>query len=280
MLCRWFLGEKDSLHNMHWMHGKEKKKEKNMKKICQFIGAGILCVGLCLIPSMAVFAGNINAEEQRLLDAAGQQYLYDGVMYKATDSAIATARNYLLQDDVDLTKEQVDSALSQVMNLMPDAIAGGYMVAVEKPKPADPVTPVEPIPTETEAPTEETETETETEIEETVEKPVQKPDKEEPAETETEETTTEEIEESTEEAIAVVEVPDESLESTEASQETSEEESTARKVLRNKKFVDNANLMTVSLSVIIVAVIVAVIVLFQHKNGSRSGKSHHKKRKK
>lgn len=265
---------------MHWMHGKEIKKEKNMKKICQFIGAGILCVGLCLIPSMAVFAGDINAEEQRLLDAAGQQYLYDGVMYKATDSAIATARNYLLQDDVDLTKEQVDSALSQVMNLMPDAIAGGYMVAVEKPKPADPVTPVEPTPTETEAPTEETETETETEIEETVEKPVQKPDKEEPAETETEETTTEEIEESTEEAIAVVEVPDESLESTEASQETSEEESTARKVLRNKKFVDNANLMTVSLSVIIVAVIVAVIVLFQHKTGSRSGKSHHKKRKK
>lgn len=253
-----------------------------MKKISQFIGAGILCVGLCLIPSMAVFAGDINAEEQRLLDAAGQQYLYDGVMYKATDSAITTARNYLLQDDVDLTKEQVDSALSQVMNLMPDAIAGGYMVAVEKPKPADPVTPVEPTPTETEAPTEETETETETEteIEETVEKPVQKPDKEEPAETETEETTTEEIEESTEEAIAVVEVPDESLESTEASQETSEEESTARKVLRNKKFVDNANLMTVSLSVIIVAVIAAVIVLFQHKTGSRSGKSHHKKRKK
>ena len=276
MLCRWFLGEKDSLHNMHWMHGKEKKKEKNMKKICQFIGAGILCVGLCLIPSMAVFAGDINAEEQRLLDAAGQQYLYDGVMYKATDSAIATARNYLLQDDVDLTKEQVDSALSQVMNLMPDAIAGGYMVAVEKPKPADPVTPVEPIPTETEAPT----AETETEIEETVEKPVQKPDKEEPAETETEETTTEEIEESTEEAIAVVEVPYESVESTEASQETSEEESTARKVLRNKKFVDNANLMTVSLSVIIVAVIAAAIVLFQHKTGSRSGKSHHKKRKK
>ena len=278
MLCRWFLGEKDSLHNMHWMHGKEIKKEKNMKKISQFIGAGILCVGLCLIPSMAVFAGDINAQEQRLLDAAGQQYLYDGVMYKATDSAIATARNYLLQDDVDLTKEQVDSALSQVMNLMPDAIAGGYMVAVEKPKPADPVTPVEPIPTETEAPTEETETETE--IEETVEKPVQKPDKEEPAETETEETTTEEIEKSTEEAIAVVEIPDESLESTEASQESSEEESTARKVLRNKKFVDNANLMTVSLSVIIVAVIAAAIVLFQHKTGSRSGKSHHKKRKK
>ena len=270
---------------MHWMHGKEIKKEKNMKKICQFIGAGILCVGLCLIPSMAVFAGDINAQEQRLLDAAGQQYLYNDVMYKATDSAIATARSYLLQDDVDLTKEQVDSALSQIYNLIPDAIAGGYMVPVEKPKPADPGTPVEPTPTETEAPIEETETETETEIEESIEKPIQKPE-EKPTETEskepeeTEETTTEEIEESTEEAIAVVEIPDESLESTEASLESSEEESTNRKVRRNKKFVDNVNLMTVSMSVIIVAVIAAAIVLFQHKTGSQNGKSHHKKRKK
>lgn len=238
-------------------------------------------MGLCLIPSVAVFAGDINAEEQRLLDAAGQQYLYNDVMYKATDSAIATARSYLLQDDVDLTKEQVDSALSQIYNLIPDAIAGGYMVAVEKPKPADPGTPVEPTPTETNDPTEETETETEESIEKPTRKPEEKPTETESKEPEeTEETTTEEIEESTEEAIAVVEIPDESLESEEVSQESSEEESAARKVLRNKKFVDNANLMTVSISVIIVAVIAAAIVLFQHKTGSQSGKSHQKKRKK
>ncbi|MGN0384893.1 MAG: hypothetical protein ACI4EX_03335 [Lachnospiraceae bacterium] len=256
-----------------------------MKRISQFIGAGILSVGLCLIPSVAVFAGDINAQEQRLLDAAGQQYLYNDVMYKATDSAIATARSYLLQDDVDLTKEQVDSALSQIYNLIPDAIAGGYMVPVEKPKPVNPVTPVDPTPTETEAPTEETETETETETEESIEKPTQKPE-EEPTETnstepeETEEVTMEEIEESTEEAVEVIKISVESLESTEASQESSVEESTTERVRRNKKFVDNVNLMTVALGVIIVAVIAAALVLFQHKTKAQNGKSHHTKRKK
>ena len=257
---------------------------KRMKKISKLIRAGILCIGLCLIPSVAVFAGDINAQEQRLLDAAGKQYLYDGVMYKATDSAIATARSYLLQDDVDLTKEQVDAALSQVMNMIPEAISGGYMVAVETPKPADP-TPTEPVkspePVESTQPEE---TETETQIEETIEKPTQKPEETEETE-ETESTQPEETIEETEgskveEAVEVIVKPQAPPELTQEPAESSEEETTTKKIFRDKKFVDNANLMTVALAVIVVAVIVAALVLFQHKNGSKNGKSHPKKRKK
>ncbi|MBR1770887.1 MAG: hypothetical protein IJ747_02535 [Lachnospiraceae bacterium] len=101
-----------------------------MRKKVQWIWICLLSVWWVL-PALTAQAGNINAEEQRLIDAADKSYTYDGKTYKPSDSAKERAMNYLMQDDVDLTKEQVDKAIGMLAGSVEKGIANGYLVEEE-----------------------------------------------------------------------------------------------------------------------------------------------------
>ena len=119
-----------------------------------FIPALVLC---WMLPAITVFAGNINSEEQRLLDAANMEYLYNDKKYIVTENAKQRARNYLMQDDVDLTKEDVDSAIDQIYYRIEEGISKGYLIPVSTPgEDPIPVTPEPEEPVSEEIPTEET----------------------------------------------------------------------------------------------------------------------------
>ena len=119
-----------------------------------FIPALVLC---WMLPAITVFAGNINSEEQRLLDAANMEYLYNDKKYIVTENAKQRARNYLMQDDVDLTKEDVDSAINQIYYRIEEGISKGYLIPVSTPgEDPIPVTPGPEEPVSEEIPTEET----------------------------------------------------------------------------------------------------------------------------
>lgn len=125
-----------------------------MKKIVTrlFIPALVLC---WMLPAITVFAGNINSEEQRLLDAANMEYLYNDKKYIVTENAKQRARNYLMQDDVDLTKEDVDSAINQIYYRIEEGISKGYLIPVSTPgEDPVPVTPGPEEPVSDEIPTE------------------------------------------------------------------------------------------------------------------------------
>ncbi len=97
-----------------------------------------------------VFAGDINANEQTVLDAANATFDYNGTPYVATDAAKDRIRNYLLQDGVDLTAEQASKAISEAFGNLETGIAQGYLVPAGQPAPAEEpsVTPEEEMPEE------------------------------------------------------------------------------------------------------------------------------------
>lgn len=77
---------------------------------------------------MTVFAGDINANEQGVLDAAEGTFEYGGKTYVATQAAKDRIRNYLMQDGVDLTADQASKAISEAFGNLEQGISQGYLV--------------------------------------------------------------------------------------------------------------------------------------------------------
>lgn len=105
-----------------------------MKK---WIIAGLTAVCLSItmpaISTQYVYAGDINADEQELLDYMAGVFEYEGKYYKATDAALARLREELLKDERDLNARQVRAAKNEVMRSFKSGLDGGYMYEVEKP---------------------------------------------------------------------------------------------------------------------------------------------------
>ena len=97
-----------------------------MKKL--FFVLGTFLISLCA--STTAYAGSINSNESSLLSAAEGTYQYNGVDYKASPSAINQLRDYLMQDDVDLTSEQCSKALGSISGNIEGGVQGGYLVPV------------------------------------------------------------------------------------------------------------------------------------------------------
>lgn len=85
---------------------------------------------VCLCISRTAFAGSVNGNEQSVLSTASGQFEKDGVIYAVKPEYINSLRNYLSQDDVDLTAEQAQAAIAEIYANVKTGIESGYLVEV------------------------------------------------------------------------------------------------------------------------------------------------------
>ncbi len=95
----------------------------------QLTGAAIACA-LLLAGMMPVYAGGINAAEQRIVDYYNGTVTHNGKTYRFTEEAKQKAYNRLIDDDMDLTEREVDNAIRQANANLQRGIDEGYMVEV------------------------------------------------------------------------------------------------------------------------------------------------------
>ncbi len=87
---------------------------------------------IVLISVTSVFAGNINAAEQTIVDYYNGTISYNGKEYQFTEAAKQQAYDKLMSDDVDLTEAQAASAIRQANANLQQGIDQGYLVEVSK----------------------------------------------------------------------------------------------------------------------------------------------------
>lgn len=95
-----------------------------------FILLGLAVVVSILSPKMITFAGGINGNEARVIAAASGTFSYDGKTYQAGTNYINSLTGYLSGDDVDLTAEQADKAISMMYANVAEGVARGYLYEV------------------------------------------------------------------------------------------------------------------------------------------------------
>ncbi len=84
---------------------------------------------------LTAFAGSINGNEQSVISAVSGQFEKDGIIYEVKPEYINSVRNYLSQDDVELTAEQAQAAISEIYSNVQTGVESGYLVEVGR-KPA------------------------------------------------------------------------------------------------------------------------------------------------
>lgn len=89
----------------------------------------VACIS-ALAAGKTVYAGNINAAEQRIIDYYSGTFTYNGKSYVFTESAKAQAYDKLASDDVDLTDAEASSAIRQGRSKLKQGIDEGYLVEV------------------------------------------------------------------------------------------------------------------------------------------------------
>lgn len=90
----------------------------------------VLIVMFLMAFPLQVMAGEINANESRVLSAASGTFQYNGKTYKAKSGYLAQARSYMAADDIDLTSEQADRAISKMYASVEQGIRDGYLEEV------------------------------------------------------------------------------------------------------------------------------------------------------
>lgn len=103
-------------------------REKNHLGI-MILTIAFVCFGT-LFPRMITFAGGINGNEARVISAASGTFTYNGKTYRAGSAYINSLVSYLSEDDVDLTSEQADEAISTMYASVADGIEQGYLYEV------------------------------------------------------------------------------------------------------------------------------------------------------
>ena len=77
-----------------------------------------------------IYAGDINSAEQSILNFASGTFEHEGLVYRATPSAIAIAKAKMLEDGVDLTQTEADNYRAQALNNIQKGIDEGFLVRV------------------------------------------------------------------------------------------------------------------------------------------------------
>lgn len=110
----------------------ERKRHMRGKQnhIGLYILLGLVLSASILSPKMIAFAGDINSNEARVIAAASGTFSYEGKTYRAGSNYINSLTAYLSADDVDLTAEQADEAISMMYANIADGIAQGYLYEV------------------------------------------------------------------------------------------------------------------------------------------------------
>lgn len=104
-----------------------------MKKT--FCGLPLLTL-ICMLTiggAMPVQAGEINANEARLVSAASGTFTYEGKTYRASAGYVDELRSYLSGDEVDLTAEDVNSLISDMYANVGAGVQDGYLEEVQDP---------------------------------------------------------------------------------------------------------------------------------------------------
>ncbi|MCI7131154.1 MAG: hypothetical protein MSA09_11535 [Lachnospiraceae bacterium] len=97
------------------------------KSFCGLSMLMLTCT-LTIAGTMNVQAGEINANEARLVSAASGTFTYEGKTYHASSQYIGELRAYLSKDDVDLTAADVSSLISDMNANIPAGVKEGYLV--------------------------------------------------------------------------------------------------------------------------------------------------------
>lgn len=82
-----------------------------MKKI---ITVSVLVMMIVSMLSVSAFAASLNEDEQRIYDAITEEITVAGKPVALADEWVNQAKNYMLRDDVDLTKAQADEILAYI----------------------------------------------------------------------------------------------------------------------------------------------------------------------
>ncbi len=82
--------------------------------------------------SIQVYAGDINAEESRLLDYVNRTFEQDGLSYKVNEAYKTKLRNKLMQDDIDLTSSDIELIVGEIDNNVATGVENGYLVLTEE----------------------------------------------------------------------------------------------------------------------------------------------------
>jgi len=90
--------------------------------------------GLMVFNSEKAYAGSISASEAKILSAVYATYEYEGEKYYALPEYTQQVRDYLMQDDVDLTEEKCNELLGMIGGNIATAIEEGYLVKKESNK--------------------------------------------------------------------------------------------------------------------------------------------------
>ena len=99
-------------------------------RIVSGIFVGLMLVISVLIPKHIVFAGDINANEAQLITAASGTFTYDGKTYRAYNEYVNMLKDYLMGDNIDLTSEQYQEAMSLMYSNVKNGIDQGYLYEV------------------------------------------------------------------------------------------------------------------------------------------------------
>lgn len=91
--------------------------------LCTAVAAGILMISGVTMAQ----AGEINANEARLVRAASGTFKHEGKKYRASAQYVDELRSYLSQDDVDLTSADVDSLISDMNANVAAGVQDGYL---------------------------------------------------------------------------------------------------------------------------------------------------------
>ncbi len=103
------------------------EREKKMLKKALYITTLFVS---CLIASVSVKAGSINANESSVISAAESTFEYNGKTYVANSGYTSQLKAKLSADDVDLTAQQASEAVGDIYSNVANGVRKGYLVPV------------------------------------------------------------------------------------------------------------------------------------------------------
>lgn len=104
------------------------KRRETVRKCAIFL---LLLFTLMACNSEKVSAGSISSAEAKVLAAIYETYEYNGESYRALSEYTEQVREYLQQDDVDLSEDQCNELLGMIEANISAAIESGYFVKIE-----------------------------------------------------------------------------------------------------------------------------------------------------
>lgn len=95
--------------------------------ICVFV----MLTSFVIQKNIASAEGGINTNEQRVIIEAQGTFEYDGEVYTARQQYVDQLYQYLSKEDVNLTSEEADNAITQMYANVETGVKEGYIVKVD-----------------------------------------------------------------------------------------------------------------------------------------------------